>query len=103
MMYLYLALAAIVAAAFVGMLWLKRESDRSWLVHMLGHKPRHVTVQIVADTSEFERQMRAAGEAARRVGAEMRRMRGPLEQLGRDMDDRLDQIRRSLRTMRGER
>lgn len=64
MIWLLMLLCAVIAAAFVGMLRLRRASDRAWRERRV----RTVFVTLIADSQAFERALQKCAAATRELG-----------------------------------
>jgi hypothetical protein len=67
---LYVGLIAVVVAAFVVMLWLKREGDAEWE----RVRPKRVRVVLELDFTEFEAAMKRMAAATADLGAAFRKI-----------------------------
>ena len=80
-MSLYVVEAAVIVAAFAGMLWLRRAADRSWAAHVQMRQSREslVSVQIVIRDRLTPALQKAAADIAalepvfQRIGRDMKK------------------------------
>lgn len=81
MMWLYVLLVAVVAAAVPVTWWLKREGDHRWRQRrLLAPMAKRfddwmIEVTLTADVENFVREMKRAGRAVEELGRAMRRRR----------------------------
>lgn len=76
MIWLYVVLLVVIAAAFVGMLWLRREGERAWRAHRI----RVLTAPIRAEFLRFQLDLvDNVTPALQEMGRKLEKVRASLE------------------------
>ena len=79
MIWLYALLLAVIAAAFVGMLWLRRKADEAWRAHRMRVLTRPMADAFLRFQIDF---VDRVTPALQQVGREVQKMQADIERMG---------------------